>query len=159
MSDTRTRLTAGAIGLVLAIAAPVIAYHEGYIPKTYADPIGIPTVCYGQTGQAARPGAEYTLEECEGMLATEAVEVMTRLDKCLQAPLEPHEWAALVSLSYNVGTGAICSSTIARLIKAGEPAAVWCEQFPRWVYAGGKVLPGLVKRRVAERELCLGEST
>lgn len=91
------------------------------------------------------------------MLATEAVQTMVRLDKCLQTALEPHEWAALVSLSYNVGTGAICGSTIASLIKAGESGAVWCEQFPRWVYAGGKVLPGLVKRRAAERELCLGE--
>jgi len=152
------RIAASIAGAIIAIAAPVIAYHEGYVPKTYADPIGIPTVCFGQTGPAAKPGAEYTREECEAMLAGEIVTTLARLDQCLATPLSPPEWAALTSLAYNVGTNAICSSTIARMIRSGAPAAQWCEQFPRWVYAGGKVLPGLVKRRAAERKICLGEA-
>ncbi len=153
----RVRIAAGVAGAIIAIAAPVIAYHEGYVPKTYADPIGIPTVCFGQTGAAAKPGAEYTREECEAMLTAEVADTLTALDRCLHARLEPQQWAALTSLAYNTGTGAICKSTIARMIRAGRPAIEWCEQFPRWVYAGGRVLPGLVKRRAAERALCLGE--
>lgn len=159
MNDLRTRIGVALIGVVLGVAGPLIAYHEGYVPKTYADPIGIPTVCYGQTGPAAKPDAEYTREECEAMLAGEIVTTLARLDQCLATPLSPSEWAALTSLAYNVGTHAICSSTIARMIRSGAPGAEWCEQFPRWVYAGGKVLPGLVKRRAAERKICLGEAT
>lgn len=152
------RIVAGMAGVIVAIAAPVIAYHEGYVPKTYADPIGIPTVCFGQTGSAAKPGIEYTRAECDAMLNAEVADTLTALDRCLAVPLEPHQWAALTSLAYNTGTGAICKSTIARMIRAGRPAIEWCEQFPRWVYAGGKVLPGLVKRRAAERKVCLGEA-
>lgn len=152
------RIAAGISGVIIAIAVPLIAYHEGYVPKTYADPIGIPTVCFGQTGAAAKPGVEYSLAECEAMLNAEVTDILTALDRCLAARLEPQQWAALTSLAYNVGTGAICKSTIARMIRSGAPAAQWCEQFPRWVYAGGKVLPGLVKRRADERKLCLGEA-
>ena len=158
MDSIKSRVGLAVIGAAIGIIAPLIAYYEGFMPKTYVDPVGIPTVCYGQTGAAAKPGAVYTQEEGETMMAGEIVAPLARLDQCLQSPLAPHEWAALTSLAYNVGTGAICSSTIARMIRAGAPGSEWCEQFPRWVYAGGKVLPGLVKRRAAERKICIGEA-
>lgn len=150
------RLAAGAVAAIVAAATGVIAYHEGYVTHTYADPIGIPTVCYGHTGAGVVAGKEYTRAECDALLDSDVRQVLTSLQWCLAADLKPNEWAALVSLAYNTGAVAICRSTIARMINAGQPASEWCRQFARWIYAGGRVLPGLVKRRAHEQALCLG---
>ena len=61
---------------------------------------------------------------------------------------------AIVSFAFNVGTGAVCSSTMARKANAGADPAEWCAELDRWVLAGGKKLPGLVARRAEERRLC-----
>lgn len=61
--------------------------------------------------------------------------------------------AALASFVYNVGEGQFSRSTLLRKLNAGD-AREACAELSRWVYAGGRVLTGLVKRRAAERELC-----
>ena len=61
--------------------------------------------------------------------------------------------AALGSFVYNVGEGQFSSSTLLRLLNAGDARGA-CAQLSRWVFAGGKQLAGLVNRRAAERELC-----
>lgn len=153
------RLTVGAIAAICALCGPLIAYHEGYVPHTYADPVGIPTVCYGHTGAGVVDGKTYTHDECDALLSGDMRRTLDALTACIHADLRPNEWAALTSLAYNTGTAPVCRSTIARMIAAGQPAATWCKQFARWVYAGGRVLPGLVKRRAAEQALCLGDAT
>lgn len=159
MARLTTRLGAGLVAAVLGIAAPLVAYHEGYIPHTYADPIGIPTACYGHTGADVVAGKTYTLGECEALLTGDLHATLAGLDRCIDADLKPNQWAALTSLAYNVGYPKVCRSTIVRMIAAGQPAATWCRQFARWVYAGGRVLPGLIKRRAAEQAMCLGGAT
>lgn len=59
-----------------------------------------------------------------------------------------------VSITFNAGCPTMQKSTMFRLFRQGQAAAA-CEQFPRWVYANGKKLPGLVIRRDKERALCL----
>lgn len=76
----------------------------------------------------------------------------------IYVPLEQHEWAALLSWSYNVGTTAACGSSLVRKINSGQPASAWCAELDRWVYAGGKRVQGLVNRRAAERRMCEGRS-
>lgn len=156
MASINPRIAAGALAAILAVAAPIIAYHEGYVPNTYADPIGIPTVCFGHTGPDVEWGQEYTRAQCDALLTGDTLKTVAGLDTCIRVDLQPNEWAALTSLAYNVGYRAVCRSTIVRMIHAGTPAAQWCQQFSRWIYAGGKVLPGLVKRRAAEQSMCLG---
>ncbi|WLH87869.1 lysozyme [Pseudomonas sp. FP453] len=65
------------------------------------------------------------------------------------------QWDALMSFTYNLGAANLGTSTLLKLLNAGDyPGAA--EQFPRWNKAGGQVLAGLTKRRAAERVMFLG---
>ncbi|QHQ16264.1 glycoside hydrolase family protein [Pectobacterium parmentieri] len=68
--------------------------------------------------------------------------------------LPSNPFSAAVSIAFNAGCPKVMTSTMFQLFRAGNIQAA-CEQFPRWVYGGGKVLPGLVGRRDKERALCL----
>lgn len=137
---------------VLAIAATFIGVHEGEVRKTYRDPVGIPTACFGQTGASIKYGQTFTAGECTGMLVQSTRQAMQAVDHCVPGlPEGPR--IAFTSLTFNVGAGAFCKSRMASLARAGRlPEA--CAQLSRWVYAGGKVLPGLVRRRADERRVC-----
>ena len=146
--------------LVAALASPLVAYYEGMIPHTYADPVGIPTICYGHTGPDVTPGRVATPDECKALLEGDLAKALAGVDRCIVIDVTPNQAAALVSFAYNIGTGALCSSTLARLANARAPAAEWCAQMSRWTYGtilGIKIeLPGLIKRRVSERAMCEG---
>jgi len=71
-----------------------------------------------------------------------------------KVPLNAHELAAYTSFVFNVGHGNFASSTLRRRLNEGDREGA-CEELKRWVYAKGQKLPGLVKRREAERQLCL----
>lgn len=146
---------AGFAAAVLALAGATVSYHEGYIPNTYADPVGIPTICFGHTGPDVVPGRVATAEECRELLEGDLLVAWHGVQMCVKAPIEPHQAAALVSFTFNVGVKALCSSTLARKANGGDwPGA--CAELSRWVYARGIRLPGLVKRRAAERAMCEG---
>ena len=72
---------------------------------------------------------------------------------CVRAPLTDGQRAAFLSFAFNVGDDAFCRSTLVRKANAGDFDGA-CAELSRWIYAGGKQLPGLVKRRAAERQLC-----
>lgn len=141
----------------LALAVPVVVLFEGLVTTTYSDPVGIPTICYGHTATAT-PGRTATQDECQGLLDQDMQIALAGISECVNSELKPNEWAALVSFSYNVGTGAACGSTMVRMINAGHPPTNWCPQLQRWVYAGGRKLKGLERRREAELALCLGNA-
>tara|TARA_Y100001973_G_C5169812_1_gene318344 strand:+ start:294 stop:827 length:534 start_codon:yes stop_codon:yes gene_type:complete len=136
----------------LAAAVSLVAYFEGRELVGYLDPVGIPTICYGHTktavvGQALGP------QECERLLREDLGEALAVVDQQLpNAPAMTR--AALGSFVYNVGAGAFNGSTLLRKAKAGDWVGA-CNELPRWVYAKGRQLPGLVNRRAAERAVCL----
>lgn len=137
---------------VMALALPVVAFYEGLRPLPYRDPVGIATVCYGETNAPMR---EYTPAECRAMLVESLRIHGEAIVPCLPDKLPEHVLAATLSFAYNVGASAFCGSTMARKLKAGDvPRA--CAELSRWTLAGGKQLPGLVKRRATERALCEG---
>jgi lysozyme len=103
-------------------------------------------------------GQRRTLDECKGMLADSLELANNAVDSCIKAPLPDYRRAALVSFAYNVGGGALCGSTLARKLNAGDTVGA-CNELTRWDRAGGKRLPGLTKRRAAEREMCLKGAT
>ena len=150
-----------AIGIIsagaLAIAAPVVMHFEGRSLLAYLDPVGIPTICDGVT-PGVKLGDTATHDECDAALTEHLVRTLNGLSFCIQPDLPAHEWAALTSWAYNVGTGAACRSTLVRMINTGAAAADYCKQLYRWVYAGGRVLSGLERRRAAEYSLCMGET-
>lgn len=137
-----------------ALAVSTVAYFEGYVPVVYKDPIGRSAVCYGHDDQMLRLGERYTREQCETLLADDLAKHAAALD-CFKRPLTDGQKAAIVSFAFNVGTAAVCKSTLVRKANSGYPAAEWCPELKRWTLAGGRVLPGLVKRREAEYRLCM----
>ena len=74
---------------VLALCLPVVAYFEGYVPHTYADPIGIPTSCYGHVGPENTPGRRFTEAECRDLLAGDLAEANAIVHRCISAPMRP----------------------------------------------------------------------
>ena len=143
------------VAAATAIAVPYIEEHEGYAAQVYVDPVGIKTYCYGETKNPV-PGKVYSKEYCEYLLSNRAGEFIHKVRDAVPSSvyMTPTELAAWGSFSYNVGFGAFKSSTAFRLLKQGKHVEA-CRQLPRWTYAGKRQLPGLVKRRKVEMELCL----
>jgi lysozyme len=77
--------------------------------------------------------------------------------ECINHPLTDGQKAAFLSFAFNVGNGNFCGSTLVRKANAGDMRGA-CAELSRWVYAGGKELPGLVRRRAAERAMCEGQT-
>ncbi|RWA55359.1 hypothetical protein AU476_07575 [Cupriavidus sp. UYMSc13B] len=145
----RNRLVAAGI----AAAVPLVAGFEGLRQKAYLDPVGIPTACFGTTA-GVRMGQAYTLEQCENLLAAELLQAAGAVSRCVTVPLNSNQRTAYTSFVYNVGPQNFCGSTLVRKLNGGDYAGA-CNELPRWKYAKGVPLPGLAKRRDAERELCL----
>jgi GH24 family phage-related lysozyme (muramidase) len=152
---SRGKRTAAAAAIASAIAIPA----EGLFHFAYYDPPGILSVCYGSTKDVQK-GRYYSLDECKARLQSDMMASVDAVDKC--APGAPDSvLAAFSDAVYNIGPTVACSteqSTAARLLKAGDYRAA-CQQLVRWdkaKVAGVMVaLPGLTKRRAAERDLCL----
>lgn len=148
--ELRRRLLAAGI----AAAVPLVAAFEGLRQTAYLDPVGIPTACFGAT-KGVRLGQVYTREQCDDLLAKDVLEANAGVSSCVRVPLSEGQRTALVSFAYNVGRGKFCGSTLVRKLNAGDYVGA-CNELPRWVYAKGVKLPGLVNRREQERALCLG---
>lgn len=142
---------------IMAAAIALVAGWEGLRTTAYPDRLanGIPTVCFGET-RGVELGDSYTVEECQVMLGQGLVEFETGMRRCLTSPdtIPAKPYVAFLSLSYNIGNGAFCRSTVAREANAGNFRAA-CEAISMWTRAGGKVVQGLVNRRSDERRLCL----
>lgn len=148
-----TKAVSAAIAGVLAIATPFVAGFEGLNPKAYLDPVGVPTICYGHTAGVA-PGLVYSKAKCDEILHGELAEYIIVVDSYTTVPMPDTRRAALASFAYNVGAGNFKRSNVLRKLNAGDVQG-GCDSLRKWVYAKGQKLPGLVRRREAERELCL----
>ena len=151
--NLKRRLAIGATAGALSIATAVVSYYEGYQPTAYRDPVGVPTICYGHTA-TARLGQTLSQAQCTDLLQADLGTAFAAVDRRAQVDLPPPTRAALASFVYNVGEGAFARSTLLRKLNAGDLRGA-CHELSRWVYAGGRKLNGLVKRRATERELCL----
>ncbi|KWH45811.1 lysozyme [Burkholderia cepacia] len=143
-----------------ALLFSMVPKFEGLELVARPDPIGIITACNGDT-KDVHAGQRFTLAECHARLEQRLIEHAEPVLKCTPG-LKGHtnQLAAAVSFAYNVGAGAYCGSTTAKRFNAGDWKGA-CRAMneadngrPQWVTAGGRVLPGLVKRRAEERALC-----
>jgi len=135
------------------LAASFITNFEGTRTEAYLDPVGIPTICTGHT-EGVVMGQVYSLNECAAMLKSDVETAMASVLALARVPLNEHELAAYTSFVYNVGHGNFARSTLLKKLNAGDREGA-CNELPRWNKAKGRVLAGLVKRRAAERALCL----
>ena len=158
MSEGSAKLKATAGAGAAALLLVYVPAFEGVVLRGYRDPIGVVTACAGHTATAVL-GRPYTREECQSLLVDDLAEHAEDTAECVADSvwwgLTPYEKAAFISFTYNVGSGAFCRSTMAQKLNADDVAGA-CAELSRWVYAGGRQLPGLVKRRATERALCEG---
>lgn len=146
--------------VALALAAAIAIPAEGLRQYAYYDPPGILTVCYGHTGEDVVKGKKFSLEACKALLNQDMLTALDTVERCVPG-LPAETLAAFGDAVYNLGPKIVCNttqSTAARYLRAGKIRAA-CEQLYRWnkaVVMGVMVeLPGLTKRRAADRELCL----
>lgn len=120
--------------------------------KLDADPW---TVGFGDTGPDVVPGLKITHDDAVRRLHKKLTYFAAEVDKCLDGVEVPqHQFDALVDFAYNEGAHSLRTSALLRLVREGKPTQAAAE-FPKWNKAGGKVEPGLVKRRELERKLFL----
>lgn len=131
----------------------LIKSRESCRLKAYKCAAGKWTIGYGVTGDWVHEGLEISQEEADGLFAAELNRFDATVAKtCPESTDCQH--SAMVSLAYNIGTGAFAKSSVARLHNAGKFAEA-AQAFALWNKGGGKVLPGLVARRAAEATLYL----
>jgi lysozyme len=134
-----------------------VGTHQSFDPK------GVNTVCYGHI-ENVHIGDRYTKIQCQKMLADDLPRYEKMVENCINVPMPGYRHAAILSFTYNIGGGVpakngrpahggLCGSSVARYINAGQPEK-GCDALLLYDKAVGKVLPGLVRRRQAERKMC-----
>lgn len=141
----------------------LIKEFEGFRSRAYIDPVGIPTIGYGATyypasgARVRMSDAPITEAQASQLLRFMLQRYEDAIARYAQVPLTQGQFDALVAWAYNVGLEAARASTLMRLLNGGDYSGA-AEQFARWNKAGGRELPGLTRRRAAERALFLGQA-
>lgn len=156
------------VGVVLALAAllpdykllhtspqglELIADFEGCRLTPYQCNAGVWTSGIGHTA-GVKLGKTITEHQAASNLVSDVLAVERRLAICVPVDMPQPVYDAVVSIAFNVGTGAICRSTMVAFIKRHQWWQV-CDQFPRWVYVNGVRSAGLENRRTRERAWCM----
>jgi len=151
-------LTAASV-IAATIAAPFTAHHEGLRLKAYLDPVGIPTICYGETLNVEL-GQEKTKEECDALFETRLGWFAYQVDWTIEPQIPAVTHAALTSFTYNIGVNGFKRSTVARRFNQGDFEG-GCDAMLMWKRAGGRDCSqrdsgcyGLWVRRQEEHKLC-----
>ena len=136
----------------------IIRRFEGLRLEPYLCPAGIPSIGYGATWIGGRKVSLKTRPISEAhadQLLGEQVRTFEQaVDRLISSPLTWNEFSSLVSFCYNVGAGALQRSTLRQKLNRGDYQGAGNE-LPKWRMGGGRVLPGLVRRRAEERSLFL----
>lgn len=131
----------------------LIKRFEGFSRTVYFCPAGYPTIGFGHV---VKPHEDFSAgideAQAEELLRQDAVIAERAVLRLINVPLTDSQFDALVSFTYNLGGGALQRSTLRRKINREEHAEV-SEQFMRWVWAGGRKLKGLIRRRREEAYL------
>lgn len=131
----------------------LIKRFEGLRLRSYLCPANVWTIGYGHTGNVTA-NQIVTSEQAESILKTDLRKFEQAVTDSVSAALNQNQFDALVSLAFNIGSGAFAKSTLVKLLNNRDYSGA-AEQFLRWNQAGGRVLDGLSKRRAAERALFL----
>ncbi|WP_233854129.1 lysozyme [Paraburkholderia sp. HD33-4] len=139
------------------LAVSLAKQFEGCRLQAYPDPAHgwlVPTIGYGATGYGITKQTVWTQEQADSDLSNRMNAIGSRIDEICTVALTDEQKGALCDFAYNEGLGNLQHSTLLELVNAGNPFAA-ANEFDKWDLAGGEVLPGLVKRRDAEKALFL----
>ena len=130
----------------------LIKRFEGFEAEIYLDAAGLPTIGYGhllRSGEAEMFKNGISPEAGEALLIKDVLSAESAVLRLVRVPLTDGQFDALVSFTFNLGAGALQRSTLRRKVNREEHNEV-PEQFMRWVWAGGRSLRGLIRRREEE---------
>lgn len=131
----------------------LIKRFEGLSLEPYLCPAGVWTIGYGHTSPFVTEKSEkITEQQAEELLRYDVVKFEKAVNRLITRKLTQNQFDSLVSFCYNLGSGALQRSTLRMKCNRMEDDQVPAE-FLKWVYAGGKKLSGLVRRRAAEAGL------
>jgi lysozyme len=134
----------------------LLKVSEGLRLKAYKDAVGVLTIGYGHTGKDVTPGKVIDEAKAEALLLADVEWAENAVRTKVTVPLTMGQFDALVDFVFNLGAGAFAKSTLLKKLNAGDYAGAAAE-FPRWDKAGGKVLPGLTTRRLAEQRMFIND--
>jgi lysozyme len=140
--------------------AAFIGHFEGFSARLYNDPVGHCTIGFGHLVHRGPINGSEPAEFKQGITRERGLEILRQdastasdaVARLVRTPLNPHQRDALISFTYNLGAGALETSTLLQLLNQGDYGSV-PTQLNRWTKAGGRQLPGLVARRKAEGAL------
>lgn len=131
----------------------LIENAEGLHLRAYQDGIGVWTIGYGHT-RGVRPGMVITAADAQAYLRSDIATAERGVNTLVTVDINQNQFDALVDFTFNLGSGALAGSTLLRRLNDGDYEGA-ANEFGLWVYAGGKIEPGLVRRRSAEKALFL----
>ena len=137
----------------------LIKSFEGLKLTAYKCSAGVPTIGYGSTFypdfKPVKMGDKLkSIQEAEELLKVTLIEFEKNVSALFyNVILKQNQFDALVSFAFNLGTGALAGSTLFRKVKINTNDKTIALEFAKWVNAGGKKLPGLIRRRKAESDL------
>ncbi|AHB06736.1 hypothetical protein U875_16365 [Pandoraea pnomenusa 3kgm] len=150
--DIKQKLGAVLGSGALAILMVLVPHFEGLRYPAYQDSAGVWTICYGHT-RGVQPGMQATQAQCDAWLEEDIKIALEAVDRNVKVTISETMRAALGDFAFNLGETALRRSTLLRLVNAGRLFEA-CNEYRRWVLAGGRKLDGLVKRRAVEEWLC-----
>lgn len=130
---------------------------EGLQLTAYRCPAGVLTIGYGHTGPEVSPNLSITSDKADSFLRADLRFAEWGVRTYSKVPLTQGQYDALTDFAFNLGIGALRDSTLMKKVNAKDFASA-ADEFGKWIHAGGKVLPGLVRRREAERALFVGDT-
>jgi lysozyme len=143
---------------ILEPAKDFIKKWEGLKLKAYLDSGDVATIGYGSTfnldGGAVKIGQEITEKLAEQMLGKNIMTIKHFIDDSKKVGINDNQMVALISLVYNIGMGNFRFSTMLKKINDSDFEGA-ANEFERWKWDNGKVINGLIRRRIAEKELFL----
>lgn len=147
--------------MINAATIALVKKFEGLYLQAYPDPATKAepwTIGYGHTTAAGLPkvrrGIKIDRKQAEDILMADLTRVDKALITLLRDSFSDNQRGALISFAFNCGVHALAESTLLRLANAGNIGGA-ADEFLKWTHANGKVMPGLIKRRAAERALFL----
>lgn len=139
--------------MLSAIALAGIANYEGYSDKAIIPvPGDVPTIGFGTT-EGVKMGDTITPQQAIARALTDIQKYEGALKRCVKVPLSQGEYDAYIDLSYNIGAGAFCNSTLVKKLNNGDYDGA-CDEILKWDKFKGKPLAGLTRRRQSENVQC-----
>jgi len=136
--------------LVKAFESCMRTVSSGF--QAYLDPVQVLTIGWGHTNDNGRQfdaNSIWSQAECDDEFESDMAIFVKAVNNAVTVPLNQDQFDALVSFTFNLGEGNLKSSTLLKKVNAGDFAGA-AQEFQRWNKAGGKVLPGLTRRRACE---------